>query len=207
MRSLSSNLSPRRAIVLVTIATSLSPVAAARAQNAKPFVQNAKPFVQNPKPFVRFSKSAHTLRDSIVQMARAQLGRRYRYGGETPEKGFDCSGLVTYIMSSLKLDVPRTAKEQATQGVALSKDTSILLPGDLLTFGQTKNGVSHVGIYVGHGKYIHASSVAGRVIESDIDRPVSSLVRGWRGARRLAPSNAGITGDSLGHPTNKGSSN
>lgn len=200
MRSLSSNLSPRRAIVLVTIATSLSPVAAARAQTAKPFVQNAK-------PFVRFSKSAHTLRDSIVQMARAQLGKRYRYGGETPEKGFDCSGLVTYIMSSLKLDVPRTAKEQATQGVALSKDTSILLPGDLLTFGQTKNGVSHVGIYIGHGKYIHASSVAGKVIESDIDRPVSSLVRGWRGARRLAPSNAGITGDSLGRASTKGSSN
>jgi cell wall-associated NlpC family hydrolase len=140
---------------------------------------------QETKPFASFSNSAQALRDSIVQMARAQLGKRYRLGGQSPEKGFDCSGLVAYVMSGFNLTVPRTAKQQAKEGVALTKDTSSLLPGDLLTFGRAKKGVSHVGIYVGDGRYIHASSVAGRVIESNIDRPVSPLVKAWRGARRL----------------------
>src|SRR4029077_1903593 len=84
------------------------------------------------------------------------------------------------------LKLPRTARQQATQGLALTRDTSRLLPGDLLTFGKTKKGtVSHVGIYIGDGRYIHASSVAGKVIESAIDRPASPLIKMWRGARRL----------------------
>jgi cell wall-associated NlpC family hydrolase len=189
MRLSTSNLNPRRAIVLVTIASSFAPVGAAQAQNAK--------------PLATFSKSAHSLRDSIVQVARAQLGKRYKYGGQSPDKGFDCSGLVSYIMSTLKLDVPRTAQEQATKGVRLRKDTSALLPGDLLTFGKPTKGVSHVGIYVGEGRYIHASSIAGKVIESDIDRPVSPLVRGWRGARRILSPDSGNGGDSLGRSIGK----
>jgi len=189
MRLSTSNLNPRRVIVLVTIAGSFAPVGAAGAQHAKPLAS--------------FSKSAHSLRDSIVQIARAQLGKRYKYGGESPEKGFDCSGLVTYIMTTLKLDVPRTAQEQATKGVRLRKDTSALLPGDLLTFGKPAKGVSHVGIYVGDGRYIHASSVAGKVIESDIDRPVSPLVRGWRGARRILSPDTANAGDSVGRSLSK----
>jgi cell wall-associated NlpC family hydrolase len=119
-------------------------------------------------------------------------------GGQTPEKGFDCSGLVTYVMSALNLSLPRTAKQQAKQGTELTKDTSALLPGDLLTFGKAKKGVSHVGIYVGEGKYIHASSVAGKVIESKIDRPFSPLIKAWKGARRLLSlDDSTAVGDSL----------
>ena len=130
------------------------------------------------------------MRDSVVQMARAQIGKRYRTGGVTPEKGFDCSGLVQYVLTALSLKVPRTAKQQATQGLAISKDTSSLLPGDLLTFGKGKKGaVSHIGIYVGDGRYVHASSVAGKVIESPLDRPFSPLIKIWRGARRVLASN------------------
>jgi cell wall-associated NlpC family hydrolase len=90
-------------------------------------------------------------------------------------------------MAGLNLEVPRTANLQARQGLAVKRDTSRLLPGDLLTFdgGTKKSAVSHVGIYVGDGRYIHASSVAGRVIESPIDRPQAPLVRMWRGARRM----------------------
>ncbi|HEX3867887.1 MAG TPA: C40 family peptidase [Gemmatimonadaceae bacterium] len=138
------------------------------------------------KPFEAFSNSARSLRDSVVALAKAQLGKRYRTGGESPTKGFDCSGLVRYVMSSLELRIPRTAKLQAKEGLAVSRDTTNLLPGDVLTFGRGKKGaVSHVGIYIGDGKYIHASSVAGRVIESSIDRPFSPLIKMWRGARRL----------------------
>lgn len=191
MSSLSSTRCTRLALVLVTTASLFAPVVAAGAQDTKPFAS--------------FSASAQALRDSAVQMARAQLGKRYRLGGQSPEKGFDCSGLIAYIMSALNTSVPRTAKQQATQGVALTKDTSRLLPGDLLTFGKPKKGVSHVGIYVGDGKYIHASSVAGKVIESSIDRPFSPLIKAWRGARRLLTfGDSTAVGDSLLPPPPSG---
>lgn len=138
------------------------------------------------KPFEAYSNSALVLRDSVVAVARAQIGTRYRLGGGSPEKGFDCSGLIQYVMSALQLNVPRTAKQQAKSGLAIKRDTSRLRPGDILTFGKgKKGGVSHVGIYVGDGRYVHASSVAGRVIESSIDRPFSPLIKVWRGARRI----------------------
>ena len=139
-----------------------------------------------PKPFQALSVSAQALRDSIVETAKAQLGKRYRLGGVSPDKGFDCSGLVQYVMAALKLDVPRTAKQQAKAGFAVSRDTTRLLPGDLLTFAWNKKSqISHVGIYIGDGKYIHASSVAGQVIISPVNRPVAPLIKAWRGARRL----------------------
>src|SRR5262245_20942072 len=141
---------------------------------------------QKRKPLTTISKSAVTVRDSVVRMAKAQLGRRYQFGGATPKEGFDCSGLVKYVMAALNLDLPRTADLQAKQGLSIKRDTSRLLPGDLLTFGQTsKSDVSHIGIYVGSGRYIHASSVAGRVIESPIDRRPAPAIKIWRGARRM----------------------
>jgi cell wall-associated NlpC family hydrolase len=65
------------------------------------------------------------------------------------------------------------------------RDTTRLRPGDLLTFGKSSRGASHIGIYIGGGRYVHASSGAGRVIESDIGRVSSPLVRAWRGVRRV----------------------
>jgi cell wall-associated NlpC family hydrolase len=154
-----------------------------------------------PKPFEAFSNSAQALRDSIVQTAKAQLGKRYRLGGVSPDKGFDCSGLVQYVMAALKLDVPRTAKQQAKAGLAITRDTSRLLPGDLLTFAWNKKSpISHVGIYIGDGKYIHASSVAGQVIVSPVNRPVAPLIKAWRGARRLLSLDDDSTAASLVAP-------
>ena len=141
--------------------------------------------VAPPKPFTAFSNSARALRDSVVQLAKAQIGTRYRRGGQSPEKGFDCSGLVKYVMSALNLDLPRTARQQGVFGLAIARDTSRLLPGDVLTFGRGKKGVSHVAIYIGDGRYVHASTTAGRVVETTIDRPNSPLLRMWRGARRM----------------------
>jgi cell wall-associated NlpC family hydrolase len=145
------------------------------------------------KPFTAWSESVHGLRDSLVALARAQVGTRYVLGGTSPTKGFDCSGLVRYVMGALRVDLPRTAAQQATRGLAVVRDTTRLRPGDLLTFGKGKRGVSHIGIYVGNGRYIHASSGAGQVIESDIGRSESSLVRAWRGVRRVV---AGTDSDS-----------
>lgn len=140
---------------------------------------------QGARPFAEFSTSALTLRDSVVAVARAQIGKRYRTGGMSPDRGFDCSGLVKYVLEALKVEVPRTSREQSRIGAAVPRDTTQLRPGDLLLFGKPRSGVSHVGIYVGHGRYIHASSVAGRVIESPIDRAPSTLIKAFKSARRV----------------------
>jgi cell wall-associated NlpC family hydrolase len=136
-------------------------------------------------PFAEFSNSAMALRDSVVALARAQVGRKYRMGGTTPDRGFDCSGLVQYVLEAMKIEVPRTSREQSRVGAAIPRDTTLLRPGDLLLFGQPKAGVSHVGIYVGNGRYVHASSIAGRVIESPLDRPPSALIKALKSARRV----------------------
>ena len=137
------------------------------------------------KPFAGMSASVHSVRDSLVALARAQVGTRYIRGGQSPARGFDCSGLVRYVMAAVEVSMPRTARQQALTGVAVGRDPARLRPGDLLTFGTSKRGISHVGIYIGGGRYVHASSGEGRVIESDIGRNASSLVRAWRGVRRV----------------------
>ena len=135
------------------------------------------------------------LRDSVVSRARAQLGKRYRYGGETPKHGFDCSGLVSYVMSSLSLMVPRTAAAQALVGIEIVRDTARLLPGDLVTFGRGKT-ITHIGIYVGNGRFIQASSRAHKVIEVDLLRAPAPGIRAWLGVRRLfSPDTAAAPAD------------
>ncbi len=122
--------------------------------------------------------------DSIARLARSQIGRRYLFGGTDPRRGFDCSGFTRYLMRALNVQLPRTAAEQARVGQEVPRDPTRLRPGDILTFGRGSR-VTHVGIYIGNGRYVHASSVAGRIVESDLNRRSSSLVRAWTGVRRL----------------------
>lgn len=136
------------------------------------------------RPFAALSNTALSMRDSIVVVARSQIGTRYRFGGTTPTGGFDCSGFVRFVLASLSLTLPRTAAQQAAIGARVPKDTTRLRPGDLLTFGRG-NRVTHIGIYVGNGRYVHASPTAGRVIETSLARTESPLVKIWRGGRRL----------------------
>ena len=132
------------------------------------------------------SASAMSLRDSIVALARAQIGTRYRHGGETPQRGFDCSGLIQYVMARFSMVLPRTAKAQAKVGIPVDRDTALLRPGDLLTFASNdKASISHIGIYVGGGHFVHASSVAGRVIESPLNRAPAPKIKIWRGVARI----------------------
>jgi len=143
----------------------------------------------NTAPLAGFSNSASALRDSIVALARAQLGTRYVLGGTNPNRGFDCSGLISFLARALNLDVPRTADQQSRVGQAVATDRKLLRPGDLLTFGSSKR-VSHIGIYIGDGKFIHASTGAGKVIVADMSRPNYLGGKAWTGVRRL------IMGDS-----------
>ena len=109
------------------------------------------------------------------------MGRHYRLGGTNPRGGFDCSGLVRYVAAALNISLPRTAAEQARAGTRITPDGGLLRPGDLLTFGAGR--ISHVGIYVGGGRMVHASSRAGRVIETRLDPRLANLP--LRGARRV----------------------
>ncbi|MDQ3556718.1 MAG: C40 family peptidase [Gemmatimonadota bacterium] len=122
--------------------------------------------------------------DSLIELARAQVGRRYLFGGNGPVEGFDCSGFTRYLMRALNVSLPRTANEQAGAGREIPRDPRFLRIGDLLTFGSEQR-ITHVGVYIGNGRYVHASSVAGQVVESRLDHRESSLVRAWRGARRV----------------------
>lgn len=124
------------------------------------------------------------LRDSLMTVARSQLGTRYRLGAQAPGKAFDCSGLIRYVMGALRLDLPRTANEQAKLGREVARDTAQLRPGDLLTFG-TKRRITHIGIYAGNGQVIHASTSKRRVIETSLASLGPTLLRNWRSARRL----------------------
>lgn len=120
---------------------------------------------------------------SVIALARQQLGRRYLFGGTSPESGFDCSGFVRYLMRAVGVETPRTAAQMARSGRPVPRDISQLRVGDILTFGTGR--VSHVGVYVGNGRYIHASTGAGRIVEASLDRPTSRLVKAWYGVRRM----------------------
>jgi len=140
------------------------------------------------------ARAQSDVRDSVARVSRAQLGARYRLGAALPGRRFDCSGLVQYVMSVVNVLVPRTAAEQARLGVAVPRDTAQLLPGDILTFGRGKR-ITHVGIYVGEGRYVHASSRKRTVVEVPLPQPGTRLGRLWQGARRVLP--AGETTDTL----------
>jgi cell wall-associated NlpC family hydrolase len=136
------------------------------------------------RPVIALPRMTLGTRDSVAAVSRAQLGARYRLGAHEPGRRFDCSGLVQYVMSVFNLTLPRTAAEQARLGVAVPRNTARLLPGDLLTFGYGKR-VTHVGIYVGDGMYVHASSRRHTVVEVPLPAPGTRESRTWKGVRRL----------------------
>ncbi|RUM67431.1 MAG: hypothetical protein DSZ06_01185 [Sulfurospirillum sp.] len=95
---------------------------------------------------------------TLLKVAKDQLGICYLYGGNSPNSGFDCSGFVQYVYKkSMGIKLPRRSIDQSNIGDFVSK--SDLLSGDLLFFDTAKRGqINHVGIYIGDGKFIHASS-------------------------------------------------
>ncbi|MBT3185936.1 MAG: C40 family peptidase, partial [Nitrospina sp.] len=105
------------------------------------------------------------LRNEIVATARRFVGLPYQWGGTSAKSGFDCSGLVMAVYHLNGITLPRTSKEQFRIGKLLPQND--LAEGDLVFFDITgRNRVSHVGIYVGAGKFIHAPG-RGKTIRTD----------------------------------------
>jgi cell wall-associated NlpC family hydrolase len=96
------------------------------------------------------------------------VGTRYRYGGETPTQGFDCSGFVQFVFSRNGVELPRTSYQQVSAGRAAPREIAALRPGDLMFFATGGRRVDHVAIYTGKGRIIHASSGSGRVRYDEI---------------------------------------
>jgi cell wall-associated NlpC family hydrolase len=127
---------------------------------------------------------ATTARDRPLVQALRVLGVQYQRGGDSPATGFDCSGLVTHVFQrAWGLLLPRTVKEQSTVGKSVRLEE--LEPGDLVFYNTRNRPYSHVGIYIGDGKFIHAPKPGAQVrvenVQSSYWRPR------FNGARRLDP--------------------
>ncbi|MBN1533398.1 MAG: C40 family peptidase [Spirochaetes bacterium] len=109
-----------------------------------------------------------SLRDRIVEGAKKHIGTRYRYGG-TGGRGFDCSGFVARVYGEQGIRLPHSSKAQYECGEKIPLGRA--LPGDLVFFKIRGARISHVGIYLGEGKFIHAPSRGKRVSIADMTAP------------------------------------
>lgn len=115
-----------------------------------------------------------------VKVAKTLIGTPYVYGGHSPERGFDCSGLVYYSHAQTGRELPRTVLEQYRHSrPVLSRE---LRPGDLVFFRTTRRRVSHVGIYLGDGRFVHAPSSGKTVSVGSFDNDYwrKRFIRGGR---------------------------
>ena len=118
----------------------------------------------------------------VLVNALSLTGIKYKYGGKSPETGFDCSGFVRYVFhNAANLTLPPTARAISQIGKTVKKDE--LQPGDLVFFNTLKSAFSHVGIYIGDNKFIHAPS-SGKVVRVESMQD-GYWARRFNGAQRL----------------------
>jgi hypothetical protein len=124
--------------------------------------------------------------EEISIQAMSLVGVPYRWGGNTPDAGFDCSGLVRYVVArSARVDLPRTTSEMSLVGSAIQPDE--VAPGDLIYFNTTGRPHSHVGIYVGGYRFVNAPSTGGTVRIDYVSNPY--WAKRFDGIRRVASAN------------------
>jgi|GEM_PF-262608 len=106
-----------------------------------------------------------TLAEEICEYAKTFIGVPYVYGGSLPETGFDCSGFTKYVYAQFGIEIPRM--QQYNAGTRVAKED--LRPGDLVFFNTTGNTISHVGMYIGYGQFIHAPTTGKTVCITELD--------------------------------------
>ncbi|HJS48072.1 MAG TPA: NlpC/P60 family protein [Gemmatimonadales bacterium] len=122
----------------------------------------------------------------VIETAREAMGQPYKWGGDGDDGGFDCSGLIQYAYAEHGVELPRTSRDQAKEGRAVEKSLAALQPGDILTFARSGNTISHVGLYLGEGQFLHSASRGVQVsVLSDSDPYGRWWFRRWKGARRV----------------------
>lgn len=119
----------------------------------------------------------------VAKRAMSLIGVRYKYGGSSPESGMDCSGLVRYVFNQTwGMDLPRTSDEISRVGRHI--EMRDLQPGDLVFYNTLRRRFSHVGIYVGDNKFVHAPTAGGQVRVESMD--LSYWKKRFDGARRIS---------------------
>ncbi|WP_024303609.1 C40 family peptidase [Pseudogulbenkiania sp. MAI-1] len=144
-------------------------------------------------PIGKFAAPGEEAVGDLLLQAMSLLGVAYRFGGSTPSAGLDCSGFIQYVFKkSLRVNLPRTAAEMANAGRPVEK--SELAPGDLVFFNTRGFQYSHVGIYMGGGKFIHSPRTGKSVEVSNMNQ--SYWTARYNGARRVSRgSAAGVVRD------------
>jgi cell wall-associated NlpC family hydrolase len=127
-----------------------------------------------------------TQMNEVALYAMSLADTPYSYGGSTRESGFDCSGFVQFVyLNTLGLRLPRTSEEMSRMGLHL--DRRRLLPGDLVFFNTSRRAYSHVGIYVGEGRFVHSPSTGKRIHVANLSD--NYWQQRYDGARRLSAAN------------------
>ena len=124
----------------------------------------------------------------VIRIAESEIGTRYQLGGTGgPGDGFDCSGLIQYAFARYGIELPRRSVDQARRGREIGTRISELRAGDILTFSTSGGGrVTHVGLYMGDGRFIHSASRGVQVSRLSRDDPQGRYwVRRWVGSRRV----------------------
>ncbi len=140
-----------------------------------------------PMPSESSARGAPTLAEpglagELVMTSLSLVGTGYTYGGRDPETGFDCSGMVSYIYEQVAgIRLPHNAA--AIASVTRPIDRQALTPGDLVFFDTLNRPFSHMGIYVGDGRFVHAASGGGRVKTSRLANRY--YARRYQAARRV----------------------
>ena len=128
-----------------------------------------------------------SLREAVIATAREAMGRPYSWGGTGENgSGFDCSGLIQHAYGTHGISLPRVSTDQAREGRAVSRNAASLVPGDLLTFSNRGGPVSHVGLYIGNGRFIHSASRGVQISELSGEDPYGRWwYTRWVGVRRI----------------------
>jgi len=167
------------AVALILLAASVHQA------HAEPAQQDMERLLEHKGLTTRLSDSIHQATDratDLIRNAMGALGVPYRRGGTSAETGFDCSGFVrSMYQRAVGLILPRTAAEQAASTAQITKTD--LQPGDLVFFNTLRRAYSHVGIYLGDGKFIHAPRAGAQVRVESMD--ISYWQKRFNGARRV----------------------
>jgi cell wall-associated NlpC family hydrolase len=138
----------------------------------------------NATKVAQFKQDTSVGTEDISIAAVGLVGVPYRYGGNNPKGGFDCSGLIAYVYSkSANMKLPRTIQEMSTKGQSVENQAPA--PGDLVFFNTTGEKYSHAGIDVGQGRFVHAPSAGGTVRLEYVTTPYWAAR--FTEARRLTP--------------------
>ena len=175
--------------------------AAAQYAHAAPAQEDTDRLLEHKGLASRLSDSIHQATDragDVIRNAMGALGVPYRRGGTSAETGFDCSGFVrSMYQQTVGLMLPRTAAEQAAATASIDKTD--LRPGDLVFFNTLRRAYSHVGIYVGEGKFIHAPRTGSHVRVDNMNG--SYWQTRFDGARRVLERESGATRVAAAPPT------